>query len=142
MIKINSIFKKISIASFALFAAFLMYANLEPAPLHTYAPPAGMVVFKCNDLENTAKAIQVNDVLDKVKGVTAFASNKESHLLSITFHPDKTNINSLKELLEKSCAIQVETATYEENQTRQPECPIPHSFFVNLEKIKYAFCFR
>lgn len=142
MIKINSIFKKVSIASFALFAAFLVYANLEPAPLHTYAPPAAMVIFKSTTLKDKEKAKQINDILEKINGITANSINLESQLISITYHPEKTNANSLKELLKNSSGLDFDFATYEKNETPQPECPIPHGVFANLEKIKYAFCFR
>lgn len=142
MANITSIFKKITMISFAWFVAFLVYANLEPAPLHTYAPPAAMVIFKSTDLKDNEKVKQINDVLEKTNGITANAINLESQLISIAYHPEKTNTNSLKDLLKNSCGIDLAIATYERNETPQPECPIPHGIFANLEKLKYAFCFR
>ena len=142
MSKFTSLFRKIGIVVFVLFLAFLVYANLEPAPLHTYAPPSGVALFKCNDLKSEEKVEQINDSLDKASGITAYTVNLKSQLISIAFRPDETNVNVLRENLKNSCSIEPVAATYENNSQPKAECPIPHSVFANFEKIKYAFCFR
>lgn len=142
MSNFTSLFRKIGIVVFVLFLAFLVYANIEPAPLHTYAPPSGMALFKCNDLKSEEKAQEVNTFLEKATGITAYTVNLNSQLISIAFRPDETNIDVLRENLKKSCSIDPIVATYENDAPPKAECPIPHSVFANFEKIKYAFCFR
>jgi hypothetical protein len=134
--------KKTGIITFTLFAAFLVYANLEPAPLHTYAPPSAMTIFKCSGLERNEQATLISQYLEKADGVTAHSVNVSHQIISIAYNPEKNSSNALQEKLKTNFSIQPIIARYQPDDVPVAECPIPHGFFTQLEKVKYAFCFR
>lgn len=134
---------KISLYSLGfLFVAFVVYANLEPAPMHAYVKPISMTIIKVDGLDKTTNSEALQKQISQQKGVTACTVNPASQLVSITFDPDVTNESSLKSLVGTYSAKKVEPASFDGITASGPECPVPLSYIQAFERAKYAFCFR
>lgn len=134
--------KTLKVLGFTLsgfFLAFVVYANLEPAPMHTYVKPISMTILKVDDLK-TPTEIQLR--VSKAAGVTACTANPTSQLVSITFYPDETSANQLSQLVEKLTQSSVKKASYDDVEPSGPQCPVPLSYIMAFERAKYALCFR
>jgi len=134
---------RISFYSFlAPFVAFVVYANWEPAPLHAYAKPIEMTILKVANMTNAQRITQIKATLEQTEGVTAFAANGESQLVSITFDPQLTSASLLTTQIKALTQSAVEKATFGDTEPNLPQCPVPHSYILAFEKAKYALCFR
>jgi copper chaperone CopZ len=125
-----------------LFSAFVVYANLEPAPMHAYVKPISMTILKIDGLETQAQANDIRQHVSKVTGVTACSANPTSKLVSITFDPDETSASSLSKFVGNLTQQPVQNASFEGVESSGPQCPVPLSYIMAFERVKYAFCFR
>lgn len=125
-----------------LFSAFVVYANLEPAPMHAYVKPISMTILKIDGLETQAQANDIRQHVSEVAGVTACSANITSKLVSITFDPDQTTAASLSKFVGKLTQQPVQNASFEGVESSGPQCPVPLSYIMAFERVKYAFCFR
>lgn len=134
--------KRVGYTLLGLFLAFVVYANLEPAPMHSYVKPISMTIFKVDGLTSPE---QVNSVKEKVSlhnGVTACGANPVSELVSITFDPDQTSEGSLRKLVGNITGRPVQAAVFKTDGPPSPQCPVPQEYIMAFEKVKYALCFR
>ncbi len=127
---------------FGLFLAFVVYANLEPAPMHAYVKPISMTILKVDGLKKQAYANEIRQQVSKVTGVTACSANPTSELVSITFDPDQISAASLSQLVRNLTQKPVHNASFEGVESSGSQCPVPLSYIMAFERVKHAFCFR
>lgn len=135
----------IKVAGYSLlgiFSAFVVYANLEPAPMHAYVKPISMTILKVDGLKSEEQANEVRTEVGKATGVTACSANPASHLVSITFDPDQTSAEYLSNFVGKVTKQPVQNASFEGIEPSGPQCPVPLSYIMTFERMKYAVCFR
>lgn len=125
-----------------IFSAFVVYANLEPAPMHAYVKPISMTILKMDGLKSEEQAADLRTQVSKATGVTACSANPSSQLVSITFDPDQTSANYLSNFVEKVTQQPVQNASFEGIEPSGPQCPVPLSYILAFERMKYAVCFR
>ncbi len=126
----------------ALFGSFVVYANLEPAPLHARAVPVTMTILRVNNELPQTKYDEVRRNIETETGVTACAANAENKIVSITFDPEKSTILALQEKVAQITKSTVEKAVFENVSSSGPQCPVPQEYIIAFERVKYAFCFR
>ena len=125
-----------------LFLTFVVYANLEPAPMHAYVKPIKMTIFKVEGLTNPALVNNTRERVSQLEGVTACAANPVSEMVSITFDPDQTSETSLHQMVKNITHLPVQTAVFESTEPSGPQCPVPQEYILAFEQVKYAFCIR
>lgn len=125
-----------------IFSAFVVYANLEPAPMHAYVKPISMTILKLDGLKTQQQAMNIRQQVGKATGVTACSANPASKLVSITFDPDQTSAASLSKFVGNLTQQPVQNASFEGVEPSGPQCPVPLSYIMTFERVKYAFCFR
>ncbi|MFN4144424.1 MAG: heavy-metal-associated domain-containing protein [Runella sp.] len=123
-----------------LLGAMVVYANWEEPPLHARVKPVAMTILKVEGMDNPQQAIQIKEHIEAKAGVTACASNPESKLVSITYHPDIISETTLQSEVFSRVHLPVSKAIFPESSA--PECPIPHGYIMAFERLKYALCFR
>ncbi|MFN8348643.1 MAG: heavy-metal-associated domain-containing protein [Spirosomataceae bacterium] len=125
-----------------LFVAFVGYANLEPAPMHAYVKPISMAILKADGLTSQEAAAHIRQEVGKTPGVTACSANPAAQLVSITFDPDQTSAASLSQFVSKLTKKRVQKASFAGIEPTGPQCPVPLSYIMAFERLKYTFCFR
>lgn len=131
---------KFTILSFAvILGSFFVYANLEEPPLHASVKSVSMTILKTENV--ISKKTDIEKVLKNTQGITAFAINNESNLVSITFDPEMITNQKLQEIVEKS-APQTQLANFDSSEPSGPQCPVPMEYILKFERLKYAFCIR
>lgn len=138
----TTITKTLKVLAFTLsgfFLAFVVYANLEPAPMHAYVKPISMTILKVEDIKTPTK---IQQIISQAAGVTACTANPTSQLVSITFDPDETSAQQLSQLVGKLTKSSVQKASYDDVEPSGPQCPVPLSYIMAFERAKYALCFR
>jgi copper chaperone CopZ len=128
--------------SAGIFSAFVIYANLEPAPMHAYVKPISMTILKAEGLTTQAVAAHIRREVEKTPGVTACSANPVGQLVSITFDPDQTSSTALSQYVSTLTKKQVRAASFEGMEPSGPQCPVPLSYIMAFERLKYTFCFR
>lgn len=123
-----------------LLVAFIVYANWEEPPLHARVKPIAMTILSVDNLNSANQAELIREQISQLEGVTACAANTDSKLVSITYHADEIDEQTLREQVAGEAKNKVEKAFFP--AVSGPECPVPHSYFMAFEKMKYAFCFR
>jgi len=134
--------KVVGYSLLGIFSAFVVYANLEPAPMHTYVKPISMTILKMDGLKSEEQAADLQTQVSKATGVTACSANPASQLVSITFDPDQTSANYLSNFVEQITQQPVQNASFEGIEPSGPQCPVPLSYIMAFERMKYAVCFR
>ena len=120
---------------------FTIYANLEPAPLHTKVPAATMLLVDLPKVEQAElKKIETN--IKKLKGVNAAVLNLDSHRLCVMY--DKTKISDLKlrEIISSDPKHFITEVQLGSGADAGPQCPVPLGWLQSIEDVKYAFNFR
>jgi len=136
-------FAKISLYSFALlFIALVVYANLEPAPMHAHVKPIDMTIVKVSGLQKTTNATSIQSKISELPGVTACTVNPTSELVSVTFDPDQTDAAKINSFVGKYTEKSVSKASFAGIEASGPQCPVPLSYIMAFERMKYALCFR
>lgn len=138
----TTITKTLKVLAFTLggfFLAFVVYANLEPAPMHAYVKPISMTILKVEDIKTPT---EIQQRVSKAAGVTACTANPTSQLVCITFDPEETSAQQLSQLVGKLTKSSVQKATYDDVEPSGPQCPVPLSYIMAFERAKYALCFR
>lgn len=137
--------KSIKIVSYTLtglFLTFVVYANLTPAPMHARVKPISMTILKVDGLDTDKEANVIRNRVSKTSGVTACSANTASKIVSITFDPDQTSATTLSKLVGNLTGKTVENASFDSIEAAGPQCPVPLSYIIAFERVKYAFCFR
>jgi cation transport ATPase len=110
--------------------------------MHAYVKPISLTILKVDGLKNQEQATEIRQYVSKMKGVTACSANPVSELVSITFDPDQTSGASLSQLVTNFTQKPVQNASFEGVESSGPQCPVPLSYIIAFERVKYAFCFR
>ena len=117
---------------------FFGYANLQPPPLHSFAPDSNLAVFDVNNL-NSAMALSNSKDLEKTNGIIAYSLNEKSSKLGITFNPEVWTLPDLTSYLASDLNLDARISTLElETESNQPQCPIPHGWISQFNKVKYS----
>lgn len=140
MNRIPTFLKVTGWGALAIVAALLTWANWEPKPLHAYAKPVSMSIFKAEELQTAPVAAAFSQQLEKVPGVTACSANPESQLVAVTYHTDQLTEADLKRFIEQR--FKVSKPSFESDEPAGPQCPVPAEYILALEQFKYALCFR
>jgi hypothetical protein len=134
--------KKTVYTLLGLFVAFVVYANLEPAPLSNQVKPVSIAMLSVKGLTDQSRAKELQSKVDKLSGVTASTANVESQMISITFHPDETSDKILSSFVSEATHLSVSPKVFELVGSPAPQCPVPMGYILAFQKVKYAFCFR
>jgi copper chaperone CopZ len=134
--------KIVTYSMLGIFLAFIVYANLEPAPMHVYVKPISMTILKVDGLKTQEQATDIRHQVSKATGVTACSANPASKLVSITFDPDQTSATFLGRFVSNLTQQPIKKASFEGIEASGPQCPVPLSYILAFERVKYAFCFR
>lgn len=141
----NTLLTTIKVTGYSLaglFSAFVVYANLEPAPMHAYVKPISMTILKVDGFTSENQAVDIRTQVSKAMGVTACSANPASQLVSITFDPDQTSADNLSKFVGNLTQQPVQNASFEGIEPSGPQCPVPLSYIIAFEQVKYAFSFR
>jgi hypothetical protein len=63
----KTLLKTIKVAGYSLlgiFSAFVVYANLEPAPIHAYVKPTSMTILKVDRLTSEEQANDCQSIIN------------------------------------------------------------------------------
>ncbi|MEZ4904508.1 MAG: hypothetical protein R2822_23550 [Spirosomataceae bacterium] len=110
--------------------------------MHARVKPISMTILKVEGLDNNLQADRVRNSISKAPGVTACSANSTSSIVSITFDPDQTSATALSQLVGNLTHQAVKNASFEGIEPSGPQCPVPLSYIMAFERVKYAFCFR
>ena len=133
---------KITLYSFiTIFLGILVYANWQPKPLHAYAKDSQLSIYQLKKTATEQDLEKINNKLEKVHGISAVAGNSQSQMLSVVFDPDEISENDVKIWLIKE-NIDFEKADFAIDGPPAAECPVPHTYIMAFQKIKYALNFR
>ena len=127
-------------ALLGLLLAFVVYANWEEPPLHARVKPIAMTILSVANMNTPEQATAIREQIDQLGGVTACAANTESKMVSITYHADEIDEQTLRQQVAGQAKAPVTKAQFAEFSG--PECPVPQSYIMAFEKVKYALCFR
>ncbi len=124
-----------------LFVAFVVYANLEEPSLSDKLnlKPIQLVVFNLSKPLSTSDSTSLASSLEGTLGVTAATVNPKSQTVSVTYHADEVNEETLKQKVER---FPVSATKLEFSQMDGPKCPIPMSYIDFVLDAKKALCFR
>jgi hypothetical protein len=138
----KTVLKKTGYTLLGLIVAFVVYANLEPAPLSNQVKPVSIAMLSVKGLTDNIKAKDLQSQVDKLAGVTASTASAESQMISVTFHPDETTEEILSSFVGKATNLSVTRKVFELVGPPAPQCPVPMGYILAFQKVKYAFCFR
>lgn len=135
------IVKAVSLTVGVLFLAFVVYANWEEPSLadKLNLKPIQLVVFNLSKPLSTTDSTSLASSLESTVGVTASTVNPKNQTVSVTYHADEVNEETLKEKVEK---FPVMATKLEFSQMEGPRCPIPMGYIDFVLDAKKALCFR
>jgi hypothetical protein len=135
------IVKAVSLTVGALFLAFVVYANWEEPSLadKLNLKPIQLVVFNLSKPLSTTDSTSLASSLESTIGVTASTVNLKNQTVSVTYHADEVNEETLKEKVE---TFPVMATKLEFSQMEGPKCPIPMGYIDFVLDAKKALCFR
>ena len=141
MNRTTNILKKTAGVTLFLFIGFVVYANLEPRPLHTTVEPIKLAVFDMPDIQSEEEGLILSSRISALKGVTACVVNTEAKRMSITFHEDDITEADLRKAAAEDDQ-KVLDADFGGVKASGPECPVPTGWISAFETAKYAVNFR
>lgn len=135
------IVKAVSVTVGVLFLAFVVYANWEEPSLadKLNLKPIQLVVFNLSKPLSATDSTSLASSLESTTGVTASTVNPKNQTVSVTYHADEVNEETLKEKVEK---FPVMATKLEFSQMEGPKCPIPMGYIDFVLDAKKALCFR
>jgi hypothetical protein len=141
MSKIIYIFKIVGFLFAGLFVTFFVYANLEPAPLHTHVAKANMLLIDLPTLDS----VQLEATCAKIKteiGVNTAVINKANHRLCVIYDDKKTSDLKLRKIIATPKNIEIAEVNFGSGADAGPQCPVPLTWLQTVEDLKYAICLR
>ncbi len=139
---IYSTLKVMAVAVLLMFVSFVVYANLEPAPLHTYVKPIDLLIVDLPNTINAQQESQLATTLNNTNGITANVLNTSIKRLSVTYHKDEVSALELKKLVSLNGTLLVKDSQFDNIAAAGPQCPVPMAWLQSFENAKYALCFR
>lgn len=139
---ITRIIKALGVVSLTLFGALIVYANWETPPMHARVKPVKFVIYEVSGIPDSLSARQLENTLARTPGVSAAVINHRAKLMSLSFHEDEVSEQTLRHIATDQDTYQLSTPEYGNVEASGPQCPIPMSYILAFERIKYALCFR
>lgn len=121
--------------------SFFIYANLDTKPMHAYAKPTGIELFEVKEGLNDQRIEELNTKIEAIEGITAFAGNAESKIISVLYNPEKINQKKITEILIDE-NLTLEKPSFGPKDPNVAECPVPYGYILQFQKLKYAFNIR
>lgn len=123
--------------------ALLVWANWQEPDLHSFAHSVRLVVLKVHGLAATRSAGDLQDRVSALPGVTACTLQPATEVAVVTYRPAETTEATVRQALTAGGAFVVASLPAPATSVvAGPQCPVPASYLLALERLRFALNFR
>ncbi|WP_162910775.1 heavy-metal-associated domain-containing protein [Hymenobacter oligotrophus] len=117
--------------------ALLAWANWQTPNLHDYVPPVTVT-----RLQYQPGPAEPAAVLEQVPGVTSCAANPAAGIAVVMHQPEQVSPQQLAAALQRAGVRATALPRPPAMVLTGPQCPVPPSYLLALERLRFALNFR